>query len=235
MQKAQEFKTKVSEHILINEKFQYVHLELMEPYRMEFLAGQYISIAIGEGERRSYSIASSPSMKHAVEICVDVTPGGKGSKYIEGLKPGDEVSFLAPLGQFVLGDKEKEKKLLFVATGSGIAPLRSMILDLLVEKQDKREMWLYWGMRFVKDMFWEEDFRQRHEFFRNFNYELVLSKPPEGWPVISGHVCGEIEGLGLGSDWGVYLCGNPEMTKEVNQLALDKGVIKEQIHFEKFF
>jgi NAD(P)H-flavin reductase len=202
---------------------------------MEFLAGQYVSIDIGGEERRSYSIASAPAMDHAVEICVDVTPGGRGSRYIEGLKPGDEVKLLGPLGQFVSGDAEKEKKLLFVATGSGIAPLRSMILDLLVEKKDEREIWLFWGLRFVKDMFWEEDFRQKHRFFKNFNYELMLSKPPEGWPIISGHVRREIEELGLGSEWGVYLCGNPEMIKEVNQLGSDKQVPQEQIHFEKFF
>ncbi len=235
--KAQQFKSKVSEHILMNEKFQYLHLELLEPHRIEFEAGQYVSIDVGGGERRSYSVASAPSMKHAVEICVDVTPGGKGSTYLKNLKPGDEVSFMGPLGRFVLSqDKDKEKKLLFVATGSGIAPLRSMVLDLLVTDKDKREIWLYWGLRYVEDMFWEEDFRMKHQFHQNFNYQLMLSKPPdERWPLLSGYVTEEIKELEIGSDWGVYLCGNERMMEEVKKITKEAKVGKDQVHFEKFF
>jgi len=232
----QQFKGKVAEHILLNDKYQYIDIELVEPYLMEFLAGQYVSIDVGGGERRSYSIASAPSMNHAIELCVDIIPGGKGSSYLKNLKPGDEVSFLGPLGRFVLRQaQDKEQKLLFVATGSGIAPLRSMILDLLERRQDKREIWLYWGLRNVKDMFWEEDFRLRRKSFTNFNYQLLLSQPPENWPLESGHVTQEIKELGLNQDWGVYICGNPRMTEEIKQLALETGVPKEQVHFEKFY
>lgn len=237
----QQFKGKVAEHILLNDKYQYIDIELVEPHLMEFLAGQYVSIDVGGGERRSYSIASVPSMNHAIELCVDITPGGKGSTYLKNLKPGDEVSFLGPLGRFMMAPLRQgfaglqEQKLLFVATGSGIAPLRSMILDLLERRQDKREIWLYWGLRNVKDMFWEEDFRLRRESFANFNYQLLLSQPPENWPLESGHVTQEIKELGLNQDWGVYLCGNPRMMEDIKQLALETGVLKEQVHFEKFY
>jgi len=119
MNKPKQFKGKVSEHILMNEKFQYLHIQLLEPHRIEFKAGQFVSIDVG-GEKRSYSIASVPVMDHAIEICVDISPGGKGSTYLKNLKPGDEVSFLGPLGEFVIKEenKEKEKKLLLAATGS---------------------------------------------------------------------------------------------------------------------
>lgn len=238
MQKAQQFKGKVSEHILINEKFQYLHIEILEPHRIEFKAGQYISLDIGEGERRSYSIASAPQMNHAVEICVDVTPEGKGSTYLKNLRPGDEVGFMGPLGQFVVseGSEVEEKKLLMVATGSGIAPIRSIILDLLEEKQDKREMKLHWGLRRVEDMFWEEDFRRFHKYYDNFSFHLTLSKPPEHWPLCDGYVteCIESEDK-LGPEWGVYLCGNGYMIEDVTKLVQEMGVSKEQVHFEKFF
>jgi len=237
MNKAQQFKGKVSEHILMNEKFQYLHIELMEPHRIEFKAGQFVSIDVG-GERRSYSIASVPAMDHAIEICVDISPGGKGSTYLKNLKPGDVVSFLGPLGEFVIKEenKEKEKKLLLIATGSGIASIRSMVLDLLEEKNDKRFIKLHWGLRFVEDMFWEDDFRRLHKHYDNFNFHLTLSKPPEKWPLCSGHVteCVEVE-IKLGVDWGVYLCGNKAMIDEVSELVQKKGVVKEQIYFEKFF
>lgn len=236
MNKAQKFKAKVAEHILINEKFQYIDMELLEPHRIEFEAGQYVSIDIGGGERRSYSIASKPSEYHEVEICVDVSPGGKGSDFLKSLKPGDEVEFLGPMGQFSLSDdKEKEKKLLMVATGSGIAPLRSIIRERFEEKEEKREIRLLWGLRHVQDMFWEEDFRRMHQYFNNFEFELVLSKPPDLWPMCSGHVTECVKDMKLGGDWGVYLCGNKHMVEEVSQLVYDMGVPKDQVHFERFY
>lgn len=239
MVKPQQCKGKVSEHILINERFQYLHVELRKPHELEFQAGQHVSMDVGGGERRSYSIASAPSMKHAVELCVDITPGGKGSEYLKNLKPGSEVSFLAPLGVFVMKPEDPpaggEKKLLFVATGTGIAPLRSMILDLLRDKQDQRPIWLYWGLRFVEDMFWEEEFRQMHEFFENFHFHLTLSKPPNHWPLCNGYVTNCLKNeLKLNTDWGVYLCGSKEMVTDGNKLIIEMGVPKEQVHFEKF-
>lgn len=236
MNKPMQYKGKVAEHILINEKFQYVHVELMDPHRMVFEAGQYISIDVGEGERRSYSIASAPAMDHAVEICVDVSPEGKGSTYLKNLKPGDEVNFIAPLGQFLISSETKEKKLLFVATGSGIAPLRSMMVDLLEERQEKREIHLHWGLRNVEDMFWEEDFRRFHKYFSNFTYHMTLSKPPSHWPLCAGYVTECIKNeMKVDADWGAYLCGNKVMIEEVSKLLEEMGILKDQIHFEKFF
>lgn len=241
MNKPQQFKAKVSEHILINEAFQYIQLELLEPYRMAFEAGQFVSIDIGGGERRSYSIASAPVNNHGVEICVDVTPGGKGSHFLKGLKPGDEVNFLGPMGQLVVAPQSLaaelvEKKLLLVATGSGIAPFRSMILDLLGEREDKREIRLYWGLRSVSDMFWVEDFRRLHKFHDNFDFTMCLSKPPKHWPLNAGHVTELIDqDIKFDANWGVYLCGNQHMIKDVSSLVEGKGVPKEQVHFERFF
>lgn len=242
MQKAQQFKARVAKHILINEKYQYIDTELIKPNRIDFKAGQYVSVDVGDGERRNYSIASKPEMNHGVEVLVDVTPGGKGSGFLKNLKPGDEVKMIGPLGGFGLDSrldqgsgKPMEKKLLFVATGSGISPLRSMVLDLLETKNDQREIWLYWGLRFVKELFWEEELRLKCQAFKNFNYELILSKPPESWPLESGHVGEQIKELGLGPDWGVYICGNPKMMEEVKKICKEQGVPEDQVHFEKFY
>lgn len=230
--KPQPFRGKVAEHILFNDKFQYLHIELLEPNKIEFTAGQYASFAIGNGERRSYSIASEPAMDHAVQLCVDVTPQGKGATFLRNLRPGDEVEFLAPLGRFVV---ETEPKLLFVATGSGITPIRSMLLDLLQYKKDPREIRLLWGVRLVNELFWLEHFRKLHEIYDNFTFMPILSKPPEHWPLIAGHVTKEVEALTLDPSWGAYLCGNRMMIEEVSRLLVKKGVPQNQIHFEKFF
>ena len=231
MDKPQSFQAKVAEHVELNKKYHLIKLELIEPHQLEFIAGQYVSISIGGGERRAYSIVSTPSIKHAVELLVDIEPGGKGSTFMKNLKPGDAVEFMAPLGQFVMAN---EPKLLFVATGSGIAPFKSMIGDLLEDKKDTREIWLLWGLRQVEEMFWEEEWRQINEYYANFHYRLMISKPPGMWPLVSGHVDKELNDVALNQDWGVYLCGNKEMIAEVAQMVQNRGVDIKKIHQEKY-
>lgn len=233
----EKYLVKVRTHELLSRKFQYVDFELIKPPRIEFQAGQYLIMKVpGMDERRNYSIASSPAENHSVEILVDISPGGDGSLYLASMTPGDEVEFAGPAGQFVLADWESDKKLLFIATGSGISAVRSQILYLLHTKKDKREIYLHWGMRFVEDMFWEEDFREIAEFFPNFHFDLVLSQPPRKWPLCSGYVthCLEEHHQEF-TNVGAYLCGNAKMIEDATNLLLDKGVGKEQIHSEKFF
>ena len=231
MVKPQSFQAKVAEHIELNKKYHSLRLELVDPHQLEFAAGQYISVAIGGAARRAYSIASTPATKHAVELLVDIEPGGKGSTFMKNLKPGDAVEFMAPLGQFVMAN---EPKLLFVATGSGIAPFKSMIGDLLEDKKDTREIWLLWGLRQVEEMFWEEEWRQINEYYANFHYRLMISKPPGMWPLVSGHVDKELNDVALNQDWGVYLCGNKEMIAEVSQMVQNRGVDINKIYKEGY-
>jgi NAD(P)H-flavin reductase len=158
--KAEKCTTRLSEKYFLNENESYmiVKLELVEPDRMEFLAGQYVSIKVNElGERRSYSIASTPDVNHGVILVAEMIPGGKGSEYIKSLKPGDTVEILGPLGRFVV-EPANQHKLLFVATGSGIAPINSMINNLLINKQETRPMRLQWGMRDEEHMFWFDNY-----------------------------------------------------------------------------
>ncbi len=235
MVKPQSFQAKVAEHVELNKKYHSLRLELVDPHQLEFQAGQYISIAIGGGERRAYSITSTPATKHAVDLLVDIEPNGKGSTFMKNLKPGDAVEFMAPLGIFVLRQaQDEEQKLLFVATGSGIAPFKSILFDLLEDKKDQREMWLLWGLRKVEEMFWEEDWRQINEYYTNFHYRLMISKPPGMWPLVSGHVDKELNDVALNQDWGVYLCGNKEMIAEVGQMVQNRGVAINNIHQEKY-
>ena len=236
------FRAKVREHTLLVSKFQYIDLELVKPARVKFQAGQFLMLRVpGIEQRKSYSIASTPAQNHSVEILVDISPGGDGSLYLASLSPGDEVEFMAPAGQFVVADRESkvgsvEKKLLFVATGSGISAVRSQILDLLQGKKDEREIHLHWGLRFAEDVFWEEDFRELAEFFDNFHFDFVLSKPPVNWPFCSGYVshCVDTHHKDF-SGVGAYLCGSGKMVDDMKKLLLEKGLAKEHIHTEEFF
>lgn len=233
----QTYKARVSDHTLIKGKFQYVIFELVEPDTLDFQAGQYVMMTVpGMLAKRSYSIASNPADNHKVEILVDVSPQGDGSLYLQSLNPGEEVSFMAPAGQFVISNDPTEEKLVMIATGSGISAIRSMVLNLLQTKNDPRPITLMWGMRFVQDIFWEEDFRLLETQFKNFNFDLVLSQAPPGWPLHAGHVTDcLVKDIQDFTHTGYYICGNQKMIEGVKTLLTSKGVLTTNIHHEKFY
>lgn len=248
----QQFTARVSEHELLAGSFQYLHLELDNPERIEFRAGQYLILTIdaAHGVRRNYSIASRPEMSHAVELLVDIKPQGLGSEYLKNLKPGDKVEFVAPFGNFIVQDEcstlnaqRSTRQLLFVATGSGISPIRSMILDLLISKKYQGPIRLWWGMRREEDCFWVEDFDGLEREYQNFTWDLVLSQPPENWPLHSGHVTSHVLSYvqsqisSLKSQISVcfYLCGNRQMIEELSTKLAGFGINTQHIHTEKFF
>lgn len=240
--KAEKYTARVSDCYYLNDNksFMLVKLELVTPDRLAFLAGQYVSLKVNEkGERRSYSIASTPDVNHGVTLVAEIIPNGKGSEYIKSLKPGDEVEILAPLGRFTVDWEAvpKERKLLFVATGSGIAPIYSMINDLLINKREIRPIRLHWGMRDESHIFWFDNFQRLAEQHPYFVFDMVLSRPSEGWELCRGHVQ-DCLGRDLGkekmADWEGYVCGSPKVVEEVKELLIKMGMPETQVHHEKF-
>ena len=247
----QTYKAKVSYHELLAGSFEYLHLELLNPDRIDFKAGQYIIINIdpSRGICRNYSIASQPSMDHAVELLVDIKPGGPGSEFLKNLQSGKEIEFIGPFGNFVVKDEciihqpsSINHQLLFVATGSGISPIRAMILDLLIVKKYQGPIKLWWGMRNQEDCFWTEDFDELERDYPNFKWDLVLSNPPDDWPLHSGHVTQFVldfvnQPLTINHQPSTcfYLCGNKAMIDEVSTKLKKTGINGEHIHTEKFF
>lgn len=231
------YKARLEDKIVHNEKFIQYAFELIEPYEMTFEAGQYVSIKVSDkGERRSYSICSAPNITHGFELLVDIEPGGIGSQFLTNLEFGSEIEFLGPMGVFTLDKSGKENEVVFVATGSGVTPFRSMILDMLQEKHDTRPIILYWGLRHADQLFWQDEFVQLAETFENFNFTPILSRPPEDWPLSRGRVTDILSAKEINiQSAGYYLCGSAPMIQDTKSILLEKGVPPEFIHFEKFF
>lgn len=239
------FKARLSEKKQLNEsgKFWFHHFELIEPNRIQFTAGQYIQLSVtGTAQKKSYSICSPPQTDHAVELMIDSTPlelGGLGTKYLMEIEPGQEATFMAPFGQFTVPDRgtpigAAEKALVFVATGTGLAPIKSILEDLLVYKGDDRPMILHWGLRFIEDQCWFEDFELLSEQHPNFRFHPVLSKAPENWPLCRGRVTDCLTVHEMLPNAGYYVCGNASMIADVTKLLTEKGIAPEHIHHEKF-
>lgn len=237
--KPQEYKARLAEKYFLNEgeKYMYLHFELEEPKLLDFQAGQYLSIKVNEkGERRSYSFVSTPDITHAVSIAAEIIPGGLASEFFLNIEPGRQVEILAPMGRFMIDEEKPGENLLFVASGSGIVPLYCMINDLLRNKKEKRQVRLHWGLRREEDIFWLDNLERLVEEYDNFVFDLVLSKPREGWELCWGHVQDCIQrDLSDLSSWEAYVSGNKEMIKEVSEVLVSMRLPEERIFTEKFY
>lgn len=203
--------------------------------KIELKAGQYASLKVTpEGMRRSYSIAGIGETW--VDLIVDVSPMGVGSQYVLSLKVGDGVELIGFLGSFVLESRSfEDENVLFVATGTGIAPFYPMVEEML-KKGYKGKVNLWWGMRHEEDLYWWEKLEEMKTKNDSFEYEIVLSKADEKWQGKKGHVGDLIEKAGF--DWNktsAYLCGGKEMILEVKQKLMEAGVPEEKIYYEKFY
>lgn len=226
-----------------NKRFLLLKFELVEPNEIKFEAGQYVSIKISErGERRSYSIASTPDNMHGFNLLAEMVVGGLGSKYLQNLNLGEVVEVIGPLGKFTVNEKNDQassnvSNKLFIATGSGIVPIWSMINDLLINKKTLAPIRLHWGMKGEEDLFWVDNLERLTEAHPNFVYDIVLSRGSDNWGLCRGHVqdClmrdfpnGEL------NSWEGYVCGSQEIVKEVCLKLEELKMKKESIHHEKF-
>jgi ferredoxin-NADP reductase len=235
MIKPQEFTAKLEEKVVHNDKFIQLSFELVEPFQMQFAAGQYVSVKVAaDGTRRSYSICSRPDIDHGFELLVELIPNGVGSQFFDQLEYGETVSLLAPLGRFNI-EPQPVDELVFVATGSGVTPFRSMILDQLQLQQDSRPMTLFWGLRHVDYLFWQDEFMELAENFANFTFHPVISQPVPDWLLCRGRVTDCLSVHQLPENAAYYLCGSSQMIDDVSQLLIKKEVAQDNIHFEKFF
>ncbi len=243
--RVQTFSARLSEKQIYNDIYTLFHFELTTPPRIQFTAGQYVLLRVPNTPyRRSYSIASEPDLEHAIQLLVDLRPQGEATRYLGGLELGDEIEFMGPLGTFTVPPRDsehgkEEDSLWFVATGSGIAPYRSMIEDLLVDDADARPITLVWGLRHAEHQFWYDEFMQLAEQHANFTFRPILSQPPAEWPLDRGRVTDillahqfEEEDL---SRIGFFLCGGSSMIEDARAILQKRGVLEQQIHLEKFY
>lgn len=221
-------KVEIVEKKKIGEGFWWVVFESGEDFK--FRAGQYVSVKMSEkGERRDYSIAGREEGGR-LALLVDVGPGGVGSKFFESVKEGEMMEILGPLGEFMVRDEDE--KMVMIATGSGIAPIKIMVEE---EIEKGKKIWLVWGMRHEEDVFWVEMFEEWEKKYANFKFDLVLSKAGEDWKGERGHVQDVVEKeLSEWKDSGFYICGARETVEDVESWLLGNGVELGLIRKEKF-
>lgn len=232
MEKPQEFLARVERMERVTPKVVTLSLRLRTPPSLTFRAGQFCMLLIGQ-DRRPMSMSSPPSQKGMIALCADITPMGVASSFLLQLKRGDTVRFLAPYGVFTIAEDET-RSIEFIATGAGIAPIRSMILDAL-EREDNRSLRLTFGNHDQRHMLFDEEFRQYAERHASFTYVPILSKPLGGWDGATGRVTDQLRDDARDLTSSVfYISGTPDMVEDVGRTLTDAGVSPSEIHGEKF-
>lgn len=243
-------------------EFKKVNQEGVQDTQFEFKSGQFISVVIpkagpgGRDLRRAYSISSAPSQK-TIQFCVKKVEGGPGTTYLSQLKKGDVFDGVAPYGDFVL-ESPPERSVMFISTGTGIAPFRSMIQEADVFKLKHDKVVCLFGVRSEDEVLYEKEMRSVEAEHENFAFCVALSRPTgslttsqhrrlpasETNPEIAlsawthGRVTDFLRGqwnpdIAIKTDY--YLCGSNAMIQEVKEILISKGVAKEQIFQEKYY
>lgn len=187
----------------------------------------------GKPVRRAYSIASPPRENDRLELVIKLVQGGVVTNWFWTLKEGDAVRVHAPFGKFVLPEKV-DFDILFVAVGTGIAPFRSMILEML-PAGFKGKITLLFGTRYDDRIPYHEEFTDLARKHPNFTYIPTISRPGPGWKGETGYVQTKVEKF-FSDPAGkrIYICGLNEMIQAVQEAALRLGYAKEQVHYEKY-
>jgi Na+-transporting NADH:ubiquinone oxidoreductase subunit F len=196
---------------------------------------------------RAYSMANYPAEGDIVMLNVRIAtpppgknvPTGIASSYIFNLKPGDKVTVSGPYGEFFIKDSKRE--MIYIGGGAGMAPMRSHLFHLFKTSKTDRKVNFFYGARSMREMFYDDEFREILEKNPNFSYTVALSEPmPEDkWTGPTGFIHQVVQDTYLNDheDPGeieYYLCGPPMMIDAVNKMLYNMGVEPEMIAYDVF-
>ena len=211
-----------------------------------FEPGQWVSLLLPgeEGElRRAYSIASPPRGDASFEIAVTRVEAGVGSLRLHALRPGEVVRAIGPQG-FFTRPREGSAPSLFIGTGTGVAPLRSMIHAALAA-EDAAPVWLLFGARDEGDLLYREELAALASRSPQLRVVQTLSRASERWAGKRGYVqaharelYGELAQASVASGGPaphVYACGLERMVGAVRALfRKEVGLGRELVHTERY-
>ena len=217
----------------------HLEFEVKGVARFGFVAGQWLSFKTnkpdGEEITRAYSIASSPSEDNRFALCLNRVQDGFMSNFLCDMKEGAEIRCQGPFGDFILRPPLRDT--IFIATGTGIAPLRSMLHWLLADpaRHQDKQFWLVFGNRTEQDIYYHDEFLALAGKHANFHYLPTLSRGGPEWQGLRGYVQEHVPAIVQGrTDMHAYICGLDKMIKANRELLKGLGWDRKSILYEKY-
>lgn len=218
-----------------------LRLELQDPETIDFVPGAYVQLRAPpypgspNAVYRAYSLAGDPRDRHHIELIVRLVPKGICTTWVfHHLKTGDTVHFNGPHGEFRLRDGDAE--MLFIAGGSGMAPFRSILMEMRHTRNPRRTRYFF-GAVSGRDMFLLDEMKGFEEALPDFRFIPALSKPaPEdAWTGEVGLIT-EVVARRYPDCSGreAYLCGSPGMIDACIKVLTARGMAADRIFYDKF-
>jgi NAD(P)H-flavin reductase len=191
----------------------------------QFLPGQFVQLLLpGIGEA-PFCIASTPSDQKHLELTI--MRRGIVTTAVQYLRPGDAVGVRGPLGKPFPLEKLEGRDVLVVATGIGIAALRSLLLYIVENMEKFKEVTLLYGARFPEDLVYRDDLKRWAD---KINVIITLSKASPEWAGLRGRVTDHLAALRLTPETVAVVCGSPTVMESIAGELVKRGLSKENIY-----
>lgn len=228
----------------LNSIVKYFTFEILDNFELNFIPGQFVSLNLttedGKMIRRSYSIANLSTEPSTLELAVTMVQNGVGTKSLCALKPGDVIVTSGPRGKFIFRD-EVSARHIFISTGTGIVPYRSMLgqVERVLQKENSSSCIVLEGVKNRTDVIFKEDFMKLYHY-KNFDFKVCLSREDPYTKIESYEILGRVQDSfniiqpNAKTDI-VYLCGNPYMIEDVTMILESLGFSQDRIVKEHYF
>jgi Na+-transporting NADH:ubiquinone oxidoreductase subunit F len=237
-----QFRARVVDIKDLTREIKAVRMDLLSPEGgITFRPGQYVQLEVPKYERipgpefRAYSISSDSRKYDQLELVITRVPEGAVTTYVHDyLEKNEELNLYGPYGDFYL--RESDRGILLIATGSGLAPMKS-ILHQIENENIERETILFFGAKTPEDLYYSDELKWLESKIENFKFYPTLSRVSENdeWEGERGRVTNLIEKyISENAPFDVYLCGAPSMIESCMKLLAQKGIPEEHIFFDKF-
>ncbi|MBI2628815.1 FAD-dependent oxidoreductase [Candidatus Pacearchaeota archaeon] len=190
-----------------------------------------------EKQRRAFSISSSPNSQY-IELTVKKTPNPFVSDYlISYTKKGERAIFTGPYGHFIFDSQLTKKNLIFLAAGSGIAPLMS-ILRYIDETKPQVNIHLIYSNKTENEILWKEEIENISKRNKNILFTFTLTQNEENtlWTGKRGRInknmISEIISNWKQDEIDCYICGPLEFTREMEEILKMEGIPNSNIKYE---
>jgi ferredoxin-NADP reductase len=214
---------------------------ILEVENFKYGAGQFVMLDLPIQSKittRSYSIASSPDGGNVIELLISLNPQGLGTPYLfNEIKVGSKLPLSQPAGKFMQPPASNiDADVCMICTGTGIAPFRAYVKDIINRNISHKNIDLVFGCRYEKDIIYKQEMEDLAKAIPGFRYTAVLSREDNPtWHGKKGYVHSIYQDLFAAKQPAMfYLCGWKVMIKEAREKLLSMGYDKKLIKFELY-